>query len=440
MTQVLSSTTKAKQRFRFWAASGGPVGLWSMVSKGGRELTWVLAGKFALMGANAVLMLFLANRLDLKTYGLLVITISGQLLISRLLMVGVDAGMMRLTALPELRSRYPEVITAGLVVMIRSSVALLVVLFVALPVLYQFEVPGWAFACIAGGSIGTALVDYGYSFRLARQEYPLAAVAQGGTALSRLGLTTVAAITLVSHPVAAFVAYHGVSLVSGLFQTSLIARANWQRPDRELIKRLLRYSFWQGKANVIVIFCLYQGTFLLMFLKQPADTGVFGLGLTLSLGFFAIYNAYFEYLLARIRSVVQLGALPRFTARSLLGALILVIACVPIVFSLAKLIPWLLGPQWSQVVAIFVYLSASMTLLILQAPLEAACHYMLKPQLISFGWASRAALIAVAGIILAPRMGALGAAIAQLIGTVLALVVLGLLVLGTWRSATSTQR
>src|SRR5687767_7369982 len=97
----------AKQKL--WAAMGGPFDLWSRVSKVGGELSWVLTGKLALMGANAAVMLFLAKRLELNTYGLLVLTISGQLLISRLVILGADAGMVRLTALPELRSRAQEV-------------------------------------------------------------------------------------------------------------------------------------------------------------------------------------------------------------------------------------------------------------------------------------------------------------------------------------------
>ncbi|HEY7711425.1 MAG TPA: hypothetical protein VIG57_15500, partial [Candidatus Entotheonella sp.] len=61
----------------------------------------MLGGKFGLMGANATLMLLLAERLELETYGLLVTVISAQLLISRVVMLGVDAGMIRMRTLPE---------------------------------------------------------------------------------------------------------------------------------------------------------------------------------------------------------------------------------------------------------------------------------------------------------------------------------------------------
>ena len=436
MRQAVPSTINTKRKM--WAAIGGPIDFRAALTKSSRELFWVLAGKFALMGANAVVMLFLAKRLDLKTYGLLVLTISGQLLISRLLMMGVDAGMVRLTTTPELRSRKAEVVTAGLVTIACASGVLLILGLLSWPVLSRFGVPGWTIACIIVGSIGTALVDYGYDFRLARHEYPLAAVAQGGTSLGRMTVTTIAAIAT-PYPLIVFFAYHGASLFSGLLQTFLIVRASWSRPGRSLIQQLLRYSFWLGQANVIVIFSLYQGTFLLILLDQQAATGIFGLALTVSLGFFAIYNAYTEYLLVRVRSLEQISALPSFVTRAMLSAVLLIVACVPAVFVLAKLLPWFLSPEWQGFEAVFVYLAAAMVSLIIQAPLEAACHYLLKPKLISFGWLIRAGLVAIAGLILAPEMGARGAAIAQMLGFALGLVVLSYLVAVSYRSAAKAE-
>ena len=433
MTQSLPSTINAKKKL--WAAVGGPLGLWSTVTRSSGELSWVLGNKFTLMGANAAVMLFLAKQLDLKTYGLLVITISAQLLISRLLLVGVDSGMIRLTALPELQSREREVVTAGLVTLACTSAALLVISLLAMPVLSLVKVSPWIIACVAGGSIGLALVDYGYSFRLARHEYPRAAFIQGGTALWRLGLTATVAVMLPASPIAVFVAYHGSSLLSGLVQALTIGRVNWHVPHKDLLKRLLSYSLWLGKAHVIVIFCLYQGTFLLTFLKQPVATGLFGLALSLSLGFFAIYQAYSEYLSVRVRSVENIEHLPSFIRRALAGSIILIVASVPIVFVIKSLVPWLLGPEWHEVVAIFVYLSAAMMLLLFNAPLVATSHYLLRPHLITFGWVTCATFIAILGLILAPQMGAIGAAIAQLIGTMLALFVVSWMVSRALRSA-----
>jgi O-antigen/teichoic acid export membrane protein len=237
-----------------------------------------------------------------------------------------------------------------------------------------------------------------------------------------------------AYPAAVFVAYHGASLVSGLVQSALIARVR-ARPDRGLLRQLLRYSFWVGKANMIVIFSLYQGTFLLMMLNQPAATGLFGLGLTLSMGFFAVSLAYSEYLQVRVRSLGHIRDIYPFITRAMAGALILMLACAPVVFVVARWLPWFLGPEWHQDVPIFIYLSASMVLLILQAPLSAACHYLLRPHLITVAWVLRAVLIGVVGLILAPPKGAIGAAIAQLVGSALALILLAWLVISSLRSA-----
>jgi len=434
MTQALPFTIKAKNRL--WAAVGGPIGLWTTLTKGGVDLSWVLGGKFALMGANAAVMLFLAERLDLQTYGLLVITISGQLLISRLLLLGVEVGMIRLIAIPDLRTREREVVTAGLVFIICTSIVLLIASLLFVPLLARFGIPGWVVLCIVVGSLGTTFVDYGYGFRLAHQQYPLAALAQGGTAVLRLGLTSIAVVSLAARPVAVFMAYHGASLCSGLVQAIIIAVTNWERPDKSLIGRLLRYSFWLGKANIVVIFTLYQGTFILMLVKEQAETGIFGLALTLSLGFFAIYNAYGDYLLARIRAVENIRGIPGFLKKSLFAGLVLILACVPVVFAVAKLLPWFLGPEWLEVVPVFAYLAASMLFLIVQAPLEAVCHYLMKPHLVTVGWLVRAILISVVGLMLAPSLKATGVAIGQMLGAALGLLMFSYVVASALRSAT----
>lgn len=436
MMQTVASTIKAKERL--WAAVGGPINFRAALTKDSRELFWVLSGKFALMGANATVMLFLAKWLDLKTYGLFVLTISGQLLISRLLMMGVDSAMVRLTMIPELKDRSQEVVRAGLIFMTYTSGGLIGVMLVGIPVFSHFSIPTWVLTCVVVGAIGSALVDYGYSYRLARHEFPLATLAQGGTAVLRLALSALMAIQLPAHKVAVFVAYHGASFISGLVQTFFIVRASSQ-PEHGLIKRLLSYSSWLGQANVIVIFSLYQGTFLLMILSNPEETGRFGLALSLSLGFFAIYNAYSEYLSVRVRALEHLNDLPRFIRRALVVALILMIGCVPVIFVIAKLIPWLLGPEWLSEVSIFVYLSAAMAVTILRAPLVSACHYLLKPKLITFEWGTQAIIVALGGVFLAPEMGAVGAAIAQLLGSILVFVLLSYFVFGAWRDAAKAE-
>jgi len=410
---------------------------WSQTGSRVIELTWVLGSKFALMGSNALLMLFLANRLELTIYGVLLVTISTQLLVSRILMMGVNVGMVRLSALEAGSAGSREVVAAGLNLIFASSAILVVLLIVTAPLLYFLEIPFWVAGCAVAGAIGTSLVDYGYSFRLAEHQYPLAAIAQGGTALLRFGLTSLTALVSGAYQFV-FIFYHLTSLLSGLVQAAFIPRANKRGFDSEQIKKLLRYSWWQGQANVIVIFTLYQGTFLLMLLGQEEETGIFGLSLTLSLGFFAIYNAYNEYLLARVRTVAT-HRLTQFVKRAYLGSIALTILCIPVILVLMVLLPYLLHPELSETASVFLFLSASMALLILQSPLEIASHYLLLPKLVSFGWAMRAVFIGIVGLFLAPNLGATGAAIAQLVGSLLATLVFAVVVSGAVRSRGRTE-
>ena len=91
-------------------------------------------------------------------------------------------------------------------------------------------------------------------------------------------------------PVAA--SYTGASLVFGVALATAVTRVIGFSGDRSLIPFLVRYSLWACIANVIVILGWDEGTFLLTALERQAATGAFGLALTFSLGFFAVYNWY----------------------------------------------------------------------------------------------------------------------------------------------------
>ena len=416
-------------------AAARAVFLWSGARAHVRPVSWLLAAKFGLLAANAVLMLYLVHALDIATYGVLVTTIGAQLLISRLLMVGVDGGMMRLIETSDLRTRSAELVSAGLVVMLFTSGGLLVLAAVLLPLSVSLGASVVPVVCLLAGAIGTSFVDYMYSWRLARHQYAQAAVAQAGTAVWRLGLTMGAALVLPRHPAAVFAAYHGASLVSGLGQAAVIVNRGLPWPGRDLMRVLVSYSKWQAKTNAVVIFCLHQGTFLLMLLGQPAGAGVFGLCLTLSLGFFGIYHACYEYLTVRVRSLPDTSTLPRFLARSSALALGVSVVCLPAIGVVMGLLDWFLVPKVSEAGPIFGFLVLSMIVLMLQAPLEAACHYLLRPHLITVAWVVRALSIGIAGVILVPRMSAIGAAIAQIIGFSVGSAVLALLARSALRDA-----
>jgi O-antigen/teichoic acid export membrane protein len=406
------------------------------------ELAWVIAGKVVMMGANAALMLLLAKRLELRLYGLLVTSIAGQLLLSRVLLLGVETGVIRLYTLPELLHRDTELFDAGRIVIWRMSALLIAVALIAVwarDFSAALRWPDLVIASVVAGAIGTALVDYSYSFYLSHVRYRAAALSQSVTSLVRLAITMLAVLLWPQHSSLAFLAYAGASLASGLGQTVLVRSAHGGgggQPGGALVRRLLRFSLWQGGTNIVALLYLYLGTFLLTWSGDEAAAGIFGLGLTLSMGFFAVYNAYAEYLLPRVARVENLSALPWFLARAFGGALVLVVCCIPIAATIGAIVTKMLNPELHEVTPIFYCLSASMLLLVCQSPLEATCYYLLRPQLVLLGWMLRAICVGGLALILAPGRGAWGTAVAQLGGTALVLVAFALCVVAAlWRHA-----
>ena len=73
-----------------------------------------------------------------------------------------------------------------------------------------------------------------------------------------------------------------------------------------------------------------------------------------------------------------------------------------------------------------------MLVLILQAPLQAACHYLIRPNFVAMGWTIRIVAIALLGWRAAPVSGATGVAAAQFGG---ALVSLGTFAVLVWVAA-----
>jgi O-antigen/teichoic acid export membrane protein len=412
MNHLLASTVRSTKGLRSWLG-GDLIGLWSATRSRGGELSWVLGGKLALMGANAALMLLLAHLMDLKLYGLMVTAISGQLLLSRLLLLGVDFGMIRLRS--EELNGHEGIVRAGLMV-ISGTTSVLAMVLLALSLISLWLPlplgPPWFVGSIFAGAVGSALVDYVYCYRLSGLQYRAAGLVQSGTSLARFVLTGSSAFLFPDQPHLVFLAYPTAALLIGLTLTAATWRANQLKPAFKLVMRLLRFSLWLGAANVTIILSLYQGIFLLILLRQEAQTGIFGLSLTLSLGFFAVYNAFGEYVLPQMARLENSKELQRFVKRALPGALAVASACVPVVILMGVILPKFLRPELREM-STFYFLAASMLLLIIQAPLEGAFMYLLRPHLVVVGWLLRVVFTFLLGFLLASEKGALGAAIAQ---------------------------
>src|SRR5215470_9896966 len=86
----------------------------------GVSLGWVSAGKLAVLIGNGLLVLFLSQRLNLNTYGIFVAMVGAQTLLSRVLMLGVETGMISLKNTRDLLTRSEDLERAGFLVIARG--------------------------------------------------------------------------------------------------------------------------------------------------------------------------------------------------------------------------------------------------------------------------------------------------------------------------------
>lgn len=438
-TPVIGATAKPASEIHNSVDAGEPLKARSNARDHVGPLTWVLTGKLTLMASNAALMLLLTYLMELTLYGVFVAAISGQLLLSRLLLLGVDSGMIRMRGLPELREQSGQIVRAGLSVIFFGSGVFALILAMLWVISFWVPVTLWLAGSILAGALGTAWVDYSYCYRLSELQYRAAGLVQSGTGIGRLILTGAAVLLIPEAPRLVFLVYPAVSLVSGLGLTIALTRKDWPWPDSRLIRRLLRFSLWLGAANVTGLLGLYLCTFLLVAMGLEAENGIFGLCLTLSMGFFAIYNAFGEYMSPRMARLVTAEELRSFLPRALGAALAIVTACVPIVIAMGIMLPRILPPEFAGMSPTFYLLSASMLLLIVQSPFQNACVQQLRPHLVVIGWMLRVLIAGLLCVALAGRWGALGAAVAQLSAAILALVAFAVFAIVGLRSAASAR-
>jgi len=398
-----------------------------------RDLAWTLFGKFAMTGANSALMLFLGWFMNIEAYGLFATAVGVQLLVSRMVMLGVDQGMIRLYTVEDLRDRPERVVQAGLRSMGLLSIPVVLLGGAALLVGVQ-DWPWFSLAAVIMGSVGLAMFDYAVCTRLARLRYRRAALVQASMPAVRLILTVGAFWIAPERPAAVFLVYAASVLLFGLtlsLRTAQQAAGRTEdRPDRKLLFRLISYSKWPGLCDVAMMACLQQGLFLLSYLDREADRGVYGFALTLSMGFFAIFLAYYQTILPRAARLDRIEELPPFVLKCVLAALLLVFGCVILTVLIGMFLPGFMEykPELRGFAAPFYGLAAFMMLLIMEAPLTVACQYLLLPQLALVGMTVRIGLVAYFGFRLAPQYGAAGAGAAQAAGAATSLLLYAALV------------
>jgi O-antigen/teichoic acid export membrane protein len=415
---------------------------WKRIRERGTDLGWVLLGRVTLAGANALVMLALAQALSVPMYGLFVTVVGGQILLSRLMLLGVDHGMTRLRTMPDLRPRAREVELAALLVVVRSAAAVAAagaLMFAAGAAAKWWDSPAWVAAAVLAGAVGMSLFDYACGYRMARFEYRAGGLLQVVMPALRAAATLLALWAFQARPEPLFLAYAGAGLLFGLAVTVGHLRGRKVRPEEGLIRRVASFSAWKAGSDLVYALNLYQGVFLLQALDRERDTGLFGLALSAALGLMVLKNAVGDFLFSRLVKVKSAEALPRFFGRLSVVTLGMAAACAPAVIAAGVLGSRLLKPELLPAIPLFYLLSGAVLLLMLQGLLDDLCLYLLRPHLLLTGAVIRVAGVGALGLALAPAAGAHGAAVAQVAGTAVGLALSMVLASRAWRAASRNK-
>ncbi len=399
-----------------------------------RDLAWTMFGKLAMTGANSLLLLSLIplGLLDLETFGLFGTCIALQLVLSRVVLVGADQGMIRLYTVEDLRSRPQRVVAAGLHSALLFSIPAFVLgaigVFAAEPVARAVGIDPWPSSAVLAvplGAVGLALFDYAVAARLARLRYRRAALVQASMPIVRTAVTLGALYFLPTHPGLSFLLYAIVSFAFGAYLSFRTWGQCGRRPERALIVRLLSYAKWLGAADVAMIVCLQVGLFLLTYLDLGGERGTFVFSLNLFYGWFAVFLAFYQTILPRAARIADVADLPGFIFRWLRIGGAIGVGCLVLAPAIAYGIEFALSPiELPPFIPSFFALTGFAVVLVLEAPLTVACQYLLLPQLPVLNLVLRIVIVAALGLWLAPRYGALGAGLAQLAGAVVSYVLL----------------
>jgi O-antigen/teichoic acid export membrane protein len=195
-----------------------------------------------------------------------------------------------------------------------------------------------------------------------------------------------------------------------------------------------------------MILGLQQGLFLLGVLGNDQDAGVFGFSLTLGMGFFAVYLAFYQTILPRAARIASIDAVPRFLGKTYAMAIALVCVCIPLAWAIGAFLPVALEawkpdkPELAEFAPSFYYYAAFTMFLVLEAPLAVTCHYLLRPQIQLAAMVIRCAAIGALGVWLVPAGGAVAAGQAQAGGAAIAFACLAAFVGLSLRSARRRSR
>ena len=269
-----------------------------------------------------------------------------------------------------------------------------------------------------------ALLDVLRSGLLAQQDFrrtALLTMAAAGTGLASLAL----ALSAGQLTVVRLLTAHVLGLFSGVVATVWLLVPLLRGGIRQdNIRPLLTYARWPALSEASRLLQVNLGAPMLVALAGTAQAGLLGLGRYPAYVFDVVAVSLYQYWLAKAVSVPHGEAMRGYTALQLRRAAGLGIAMIAAALVAVPLLP-LLADEFALAGPLFVLSAVDFSIVLLNRPLETAFHGLSRPRLELLQRFLALPVLLIAGMLLAPRWGALGMVSAHIIASVTALAVGG---------------
>jgi hypothetical protein len=240
--------------------------------------------------------------------------------------------------------------------------------------------PFWLLSAVTLAAAAWACTEFAYWLFLVQSRARDALLAQAGTVIGRAAAVLVVGLAVSAAESALALAYGCVGFALGAISLIRAAIGHAAIPSLTVIRKLLRYSAWQGFAQSLATLSVWFGAFILLLAQKPADSGQFSLAMTITVGVATLAYGMTEYLTIRAAALPGLESLGEFLRGATLRCGQAVAACATLLLFIGVAAP-VVFPERLWVAEVYLALSLSVLLGVLHAPLEAAAHYLMAPQI-----------------------------------------------------------
>jgi O-antigen/teichoic acid export membrane protein len=185
--------------------------------------------------------------------------------------------------------------------------------------------------------------------------------------------------------------------------------------DRALARQLIGYGKWLFISRISALLFSFTGLFMMTRMKGDHAAGIFGLALNLSFAFPILAHSLFSVLLPKVARFTEAKQFTRYINSSLKIGIGSAALAVPMLFLAYPVIPLVFGDKYLASIPVFIWLSSSLIVHIVNACFRAVVYAVNKPHALALiDFAGLAAMVTGCWFLI-PYLGVLAPALLSLV-------------------------